>query len=543
MMKILTLPSALLVILSGILLGLTAPGNHTQWLGFIALLPILIVFDRIHKTDLSPGKRLGYFLLASWVVGIISAPLGVPWMTHAIVTFAELPWPVAIAITSLAYGLEVGYLVFVCLALPLLFIKKLGQWDILVRLSWFLAIETFLPQFFRWSFAGMTLFDEPLLAQSADLIGSPRLGIYTLGLSFLLLLLWRYKITEQHVRQTFIRSLVSAYVVVLVAGVSYGIWRADTIAQQAQEGSGLDVIALQPNFSIEPKTDANGTVYLDRHRGVDTLIAESNKALQQYPARNETPRLVVWPESTLPVRFMRRANDINKVINFVRDQQVYLLLATIGWQQQPSGLRPQGVALLFGPNGKLVGRYNKIFLIPFGEYIPGAERFPVIGDVVRKIAPRSSDFLAGTEYTVFELDSNRAFSASICFDVFATDILRNMARGGTSMIFNLANLAWFGDTTATDHMAMAIRWQSIENRTPVYEVSNNGETFLIDATGRRNGEVLPLYSSGVSNKNLTLTSHYSFYRENTGLVDSVFVLLFFVTAWWAQRCEQLFTGK
>ena len=537
------IPSLVLVVSAGLLLGLNAPGNHTQWIGFISLLPLLIVLERIHqRDDPANGQRIGHYLLACWLVGIISAPLGVPWMTHSIIVFGHLPAPVALMITSLIYGLEVGYLLFVCFALPLLFIQRLQHWDIPLRLMYFLAVETFLPQFFRWSFAGMTLVEEPWLAQAADLIGSPRLGIFNVGFSFLLLLLWRRHVEQQTLSAGFLRNLGLVYLAITICGLTYGAWRVQDVRQASGQGEQLHVVAVQPNFSLKHLASNADLAYSDRQRNLDALIEDSVRGLAQLPKNDGVPRLVVWPESSFPAPYFKRQSVRSRVQHFARDHQTHVVLATIDWNNTPEGRRMNGISLLIGPDGEVKGRYNKIFLIPFGEYIPGADLLPAYADLVRANIANLSEFEAGTEYTVFDVSPNLPVSASICFDVFSPDIVRNMSRNGAQLLFNLANLAWFGKTTATDHMEMAIRWHSIENRVPVFEVSNNGRSVLFAATGDRVGQPIELFEQGFRAMTLKLQAHFSLYREYTAWVDGMFIVLLIVVSAVAQRREAVFSS-
>jgi apolipoprotein N-acyltransferase len=527
-------PSVILVVLSGILLGLNAPGN-LQWVGFISLFPLLVVLDRIHRqTEIGYLKRLAQYLLACWTVGALTALLGVPWMTHSIIVFGHLPAAVAYAITSLIYGLEVGYLVFVCFALPLLFIKRTLHWDIPLRLMFLLAVETFLPQFFRWSFAGMTLVEEPWLSQAADLVGSPRLGFFTLGCSFLLLLLWRRYIELRPVSPRFLQPLVAGFIGITLATLAYGSWRLQDISQDENKGAKLHVVAVQPNFSLKHLASNKDLAYSNRQRNLSALITDSIRGLKQIPPDSAIPRLVVWPESSFPGPYFKRPQLRYRVENFARQYNTHVLLASIDWNQTAEGRRLNGISLLIGPDGAVKGRYNKIFLIPYGEYIPGADLFPAYADLLRENISNLSEFDAGTEFTVFRLSPQLPLSASICFDVFSENIVREMARNGAQLVVNLANLAWFGKTTATDQMEMAIRWHSIENRIPVLEVSNNGRSLLIDSMGNTSGKPIKLFEQGYRVMTLTLAPRFSLYRDYKTEVDLAFLLLLIVVGWLAQ---------
>ena len=115
---LLRVPAWIWVLLSGLLLGLNAPGRHTQLVGMVSLFPFLLALEQIHARHGSSWKRrLLLTLLASWGVGYVAAPIGVNWMTHCLRIFGHLPWLPSYLITSAGYGLEVGYLLFFCFGL------------------------------------------------------------------------------------------------------------------------------------------------------------------------------------------------------------------------------------------------------------------------------------------------------------------------------------------------------------------------------------------------------------------------------------------
>tara|TARA_E500000331_G_C16930237_1_gene571642 strand:- start:165 stop:629 length:465 start_codon:yes stop_codon:yes gene_type:complete len=143
-----------------------------------------------------------------------------------------------------------------------------------------------------------------------------------------------------------------------------------------------------------------------------------------------------------------------------------------------------------------------------------------------------SEFEPGQEYKVFSLPEKVRFSAPICFDVFSQEVVRGMSLNGANLVVNLSNLAWFGNTTASDNMVAVLRWRAIENRIPVVFASNNGESIIIGADGRNLSRQLGLFEEGALIAKLQLKSRFSFYRNyeewiNMGLVFIFIVLVYF----------------
>ena len=119
---------------------------------------------------------------------------------------------------------------------------------------------------------------------------------------------------------------------------------------------------------------------------------------------------------------------------------------------------------------------------------------------------------------------------SICFDIFSSEIVRNMTRNGSGFIANLSNLAWFGRTNATYSMETFVRWRAIENRVPILFATNNGSSVLIGPDGQPLSERLSLFKKGYLAKTVTLGSSYSFYREHGEAVRISFFILMLLSA-------------
>ena len=523
-------PSWCLVFLSGILVGLTAPGRHTQLVGMISLLPLFLVMDRIPVSWKCTRRwKLGYILMACWGTGSIAALIGVPWLTYAARVFGQLSWPIALLITGLGYGLEITMVLFVCFGLPILVIRQRGYWDLLVRLSYFLMVEPFCPRLFHWSFGGMTFTHFPWLPQLADIIGSAGLGIYSIGFNLLLLLVWRWKVEQLPVPVKLIRRLVASYLVLWTIGLTYGMCRIQFLDKRSNRDSLLHIASLQPNFSFQ-QLASNAIDYSTRQRNIRELLEDSVHALGAFPVDSPIPKLVIWPESTYPSPYFKDVSLQPLIKHFARRQQASVLFHSIDWDETPSGRKFYGIALLIGPDGEVKGRYNKICRIPFGEYIPGADLCPPYAKWIRNHISNLSEFEKGKDFTVFHLSDDLLFSAPICFDVFSPRIIRNMSRNGAKLAINLSNLIWFGRTTASDHLEMTIRWKAIEHRIPIFLTSNNGKSVFINALGTNISEQLGLFEKGSLSHTISLKCHFSLNREYMGWVYAAFALVFVAMA-------------
>jgi len=142
-------------------------------------------------------------------------------------------------------------------------------------------------------------------------------------------------------------------------------------------------------------------------------------------------------------------------------------------------------AMVFGADGNEIGRYDKIHLVPFGEFVP----FPRLLFFARKLTGRVSKFTPGTERRVFLLNGHR-YGVFICYEAVFGDEVRHFTKVGAEVLVNVSDDGWYGDTSAPwQHLNMA-RMRAIENRRWLLRDTNNGVTASIDPYGRVRQSIL-----------------------------------------------------
>jgi apolipoprotein N-acyltransferase len=197
----------------------------------------------------------------------------------------------------------------------------------------------------------------------------------------------------------------------------------------------------------------------------------------------------------------------------------------VDWEMQEDGsYRFFGISVLVNPEGEVAGRYNKIFLIPFGENIPGSSWFPSWAAWLREMIPNISEFEAGQEFTAMPIGDVK-ISAPICFDGFSPEIIQKMVLNGANLIVLSGNLAWFGKSNAADYLEMITRWRSLENRVPVVFATNSGYSSYWDATGQVLTKRMELFEEGYLDAVIDLATYNSWYREKSGWLVWVYIIL------------------
>jgi len=199
------------------------------------------------------------------------------------------------------------------------------------------------------------------------------------------------------------------------------------------------------------------------------------------------PSMVVWPEVPAPLYYEEDPRFRSYVDNLARATHAYLLIGTVA--HTPAGA-PLNSAALISPEGGLISRYDKVNLVPFGEYVPWPLGF------ANKISTELGDFVAGKRIVVSPVDGHK-IGAFICYESVLPNFVRQFAAGGAEVLVNISNDGWFGKSAARSQHLEMVRMRAAENRRWILRSTNDGITATIDSAGRLRG-TLPLYVEATS---------------------------------------------
>jgi apolipoprotein N-acyltransferase len=197
--------------------------------------------------------------------------------------------------------------------------------------------------------------------------------------------------------------------------------------------------------------------------------------------------LLIWPEAPAPFSF-QDAQFAIAASKLAIDFKHPFLAGVIEWKPpvDPAdkvargNLAPYNSALLFDEHGLRVFIYDKVHLVPFGEYEP----FPLIHRVVTSVSDEVGGFHKGNKYAVGRLQGENTFGVFICYEAIYPGEVRHFAANGAHLFINISNDGWFGRSAAAEqHLHMA-RVRSVENRRWILRTTNNGYTVSIDPYGR-----------------------------------------------------------
>jgi apolipoprotein N-acyltransferase len=293
-----------------------------------------------------------------------------------------------------------------------------------------------------------------------------------------------------------------------IAGVLiYGRQELSTVGQSGQH---FRIALVQPAIPQPSIWDPN-----EKTNRFLKLLHLSQAALA------EKPNLLVWPETALPEMIARNQFTQDAIVNLLRPYKTWMVLGAADYESHADREQTQWFngAFLINPAGDMVTRYHKRHLVPFGEFMPGARRFPFLA----RLRAAGAGLTAGDRPGLFQIIEPPAnCSVRICYEDLFPQEVRECQTQETDFLLNLTNDAWFGDSGAQWlHLVNAL-FRTVELRLPLVRCCNNGITCWIDARGRLHNvefaDSKNVYQSGYKLIDVPLAGlqpgHYpTFYRE------------------------------
>ncbi|MFC1675168.1 apolipoprotein N-acyltransferase, partial [Candidatus Omnitrophota bacterium] len=190
-------------------------------------------------------------------------------------------------------------------------------------------------------------------------------------------------------------------------------------------------------------------------------------------AARPKPDLIIWPEAAMPVVLEEEPAYIERVRGFAKEIDTPLVLGALTTRDDLY----YNSALLISAEGRILGKYDKLHLVPFGEYIPLRGVFSLLEAIVP-----IGDFVEGEDFTVFSLDQ-LSFSVLICFEDLFPELARGFVKRGAGFLINITNDAWFGNTASPyQHLAASVL-RAVENRRHLVRAANTGVSGFISPLG------------------------------------------------------------
>lgn len=440
--------AALLVGSAGVL-GLAFPRTDWDGAAWIALVPLLI---------LALGTRPRLAFAWGWLFGTVFFLMLLRWLNYTFATFSAIPWPLTWGPTLLLAAWCGLYIAAVSAIVSWLGRRRSAAWALATAPVLWVGGEWLRGHLlggFPWGTLGYSQYVRLPVIQIAELGGVHAVSLVLVAVNAALagafILGWRQAVAG-----------LGAGAMLLAATLGFGAWRLQAPPPRGE----ISVAIMQPAIEQPLKWDPE-------HVGI--VLKIYHELTRQ--AGSERPDLIVWPETSSPTVLRRDRDLLASLAAMSREMKVPLLVGSVDVLDG----RPQrltNTAFLVGEQG-ITGRYDKIHLVPFGEYVPLSG---VIG-FVRGWAEFIADLEPGARAVVFP-GPPAPFGVVICYEGIFPDLFREFVNDGARMMVNMTNDGWFGRTSGPEQHLSMYPFRAVEHRIAVVRAANTGVSAFIAPSGQ-----------------------------------------------------------
>ncbi len=457
-----------LALAGGGVLALAFPAWDLWPLALAGLLPLLWLAYR-----LSPRQAL----VGGWLFGLGLGLVQLHWLTVVMTEFGGLPWPLAgLALAALAAILAM----YPALLAGLMALARgwgLDPWWLTpllwAGLEW---VRGWLFTGFPWLPLASALVAVPPLLQSAEIWGATGLSALVALVNALLARAWFPALLPDLDRRAGRRLAALGLAAVLLAGGWWaGAARMDTVRAAMDQAPQLTVSVVQAGIPQDQ-------LWLPAMRG-EVIRRYVDLTRREAAQVEERPWLVVWPESAAPFYFLVQARESQPVLELARELGVHIALGSNGLIDIGPPLQASNRVWLVGPAGRPEGHYDKVHLVPFGEYVP----LPQVFFFVRAVAALGLDFRAGQVGDTLDV-AGRKVGPLICYESIFAELARAQARRGAQLFINQTNDAWYGRTGASHQQMSHLALRAVENRRAAARAATTGVSGFVTPDGVITGQ-------------------------------------------------------
>jgi len=506
--------NVLLAGLSGLMLTATFTPIALDWIAWISFIPLLISLE---NKSLSDAFKIGLF------TGLFHYLTLIYWIVNVLSRYGNLNPIVSLAaLLLLSFYLSL-YTAFFALVVA---IFKKNRLSSLWGASTWVALEyarSYIITGFPWCLLGYSQYSRLPLIQISDVAGVYSISFVIVLVNFALYhavsFTFRKKISantsgynseatrHDHnnlnrkvkmsygltLRRVGIETIFTFFLVgcVLIYGYSRLKAKGDTDAK----GRVLRAVVVQGNIDQSLKWDSDFQE--------ETVSIYKKLSLESADFK---PQLIIWPETALPYFFQDPSHLSNEVFEVAKITNANILFGSPAYVKDKKSIFYYNRAYMISKS-RVVDYYDKVHLVPFGEYVPLKRYIPF----VHRLVPAAGDFSTGKKVQPIH-SPGLTIGALICFETIFPDISRKFAAQGAEFLVNLTNDAWFGRTSAPyQHLSMAV-FRCVENGLPMARAANTGISAFILANGKI-VDTSKLFAREILQKEIQLTRKKTFYSQ------------------------------
>ena len=431
----------------------------------MALAPLIVQLFAARPFKAVPGvvegpQRRGRTFLAGFIAGLGYFGGTVYWTGTVVSQFGGLSWPIGIVVAALlvAYLSLFPALFALCLAW---LGARYGTRAMLLAPAIWVTTElgrTYFWSGFPWLLLGYSQTTVLPIAQFASVVG-------VFGMSALVALVstaLAYAVVSR-LRESFV--VIGATAALLIGVAVWGNQRLQNHALTS-EGRSVRVALIQGNIPQEQKWD-------DAHAGpiLNTYLALTREAA------SKGAELVIWPESSTPFPFLDDKMGGERIRSLVRETGIELLLGSDQVDHQAKSY--YNAAFLVRKTGDVAGVYQKMHLVPFGEFVPLQQLLFFVGPLVEQVG----GFTPGRDMVMLPT-THGPISTAICYEIVFPRLVGTSVWRGSQLLTTITNDAWYGHSSAPYQHFLQASMRAIEQGRYLARAANTGITGFVDPYGR-----------------------------------------------------------
>jgi apolipoprotein N-acyltransferase len=475
-----------LAVISGLGIGFVFIFPKVSFLAWGSLIPLFFILNK---------KKSARGVLSFFIFGLIYYGVSLYWVTYVSI----------LGFILLIVYLSLFYLIFYLLGA--FFIKR-PLCQLAIPATW--VVVEFLKEIiwcgFSWANLGYSQFNHLYLIQIADIGGTKLISFVIVLVNFLIweiITLYRSKGLKQKTVYKGISKRLFFLLLIFTVIVTYSSFRL----KEKESRKKLGVSLIQPNI-------------LDKQLLGPEDRKEILKSLSILAERAPEDNLVVFPEAAWPYLLDKKDNKL--ITDFVKKSKRNILIGAI----TKEGTHYYNSALFFNKSGNLVETYNKIKLVPFGEYVPLREYLSFI-EVLNSIG----DIIPGKGKKSFSFQG-KTFATLICFEDIFPYYVAKVAEG-KDFLLNITDDSWFyGQPEAGQHLSIMVL-RAIENRIPIARSANSGISGWVSSKGyitKLEKDKDNLFVKAQGDFQVPVNKKRSFYSKRRGwfvILSFVFLIIIF----------------
>jgi apolipoprotein N-acyltransferase len=466
-----------LAALSGLAYAAAFPKVDLSLLAWVALVPLLFVTD---------GETSSRVFLYAWLQGFIANVASVYWIAITLHNFTSLPVYEAIA-PMLLLAAILGLFIAAAFVVAIFVTDRL-RIPIVITLpivwtgiEW---IRTYFPIGFPWNLLGYTAYRELELIQFAEFT-----GVYGVSALIVFANAVIYIIASRVYSMRTQAVSLATLTALMIAAFIFGSVRIHSVMARPAQGT-LRIAMVQGDIPQSLKWDpkflgSSFQIYSDQtnfaaRRGADLIVWPEAAAA-----------FFFQPQDRYPAAFSDDAIYRQRLLDLASQAGDPIMFGApaLGVEQGRVGFYNRAYLVL--PGGRVDGWYDKIQLVPFGEYVPLRSFF---GYFVNRVVSGFGDMFPGRQQTIFHVKGS-ALGVLICYESIFPNLSRKVVNDGADILINITNDAWYGESSAPYQLLAMSAMRAAETKVPLVRVANTGISAVIEPTGRITART-PLFTRG-----------------------------------------------